>query len=250
MRRIAQWAGLVGVAAAGLAAVSGNAAAADAAGGLGAVTGVHQDGATFTLDAGKARVRVVFLRDDVFRLWVAPDGDFTDPAKSPPSKPGDPAANIVVKKDYPQPRTWLRQDGSSYRIGTGKISVEVRKDPALFSVRRADGSLVWAETKPLSWDGKSTTQTLAEGPDEQFVGGGEQNGSFSHRGKTVQVGVDYNWDEGGHPNSVPYYASTSGMASCATRSRPVPMRSRIRWRRRTRRTGSTRSTSSRLRRTT
>ena len=35
-------------------------------------------------------------------------------------------------------------------------------------------------------------------------------GNTSHRGKTVEVGVDYNWDDGGHPNSVPFYLSSAG----------------------------------------
>ncbi len=69
---------------------------------------------------------------------------------------------------------------------------------------------MWEESAPLSWDDRSTTQTLARGGNEQYYGAGEQNGSFSHRGTTVQVGVDYNWDEGGHPNSVPFYLSSAG----------------------------------------
>lgn len=35
-------------------------------------------------------------------------------------------------------------------------------------------------------------------------------GSTSHRGHTVEVGVDYHWDDGGHPNSVPFYLSSAG----------------------------------------
>ena len=35
-------------------------------------------------------------------------------------------------------------------------------------------------------------------------------GNTSHRDQTVQVGVDDNWNDGGHPNSVPFYLSTAG----------------------------------------
>ena len=37
-----------------------------------------------------------------------------------------------------------------------------------------------------------------------------QNGRFSHRDQTIKVAVSYDWDEGGHPNSVPFYVSTAG----------------------------------------
>ena len=42
----------------------------------------------------------MFLKDDVFRLWLAPDGNFTDPANTPPTDPDAPASNIVTKTDY------------------------------------------------------------------------------------------------------------------------------------------------------
>ena len=55
---------------------------------LGAVTAFAADSSTYTLSAGTAKVRVVFLKNDVFRIWLAPDGTFTDPANTPPTDPG------------------------------------------------------------------------------------------------------------------------------------------------------------------
>src|SRR2546430_13417231 len=43
-------------------------------------------------------VQIVFYADDVFRIWLAPDGNFTDPANSPPERDGAPAADVVVKR--------------------------------------------------------------------------------------------------------------------------------------------------------
>src|SRR5438270_798369 len=54
------------------------------------------------------------------------------------------------------------------------------------------------------------TDLAARGPREQFFGGGMQNGRFSHREQTIKVAVSYDWDDGGNPNSVPFYASTAG----------------------------------------
>ncbi|GAA1688512.1 hypothetical protein GCM10009745_36790 [Kribbella yunnanensis] len=176
---------------------------------LGDITGFAADRATYTLSAGTAKVRVVFLKDDVFRLWLAPDGTFTDPASTPPENPADPASTIVTKTDYGSPKTTWRDSGSYYALTTGKIEVRAQKKPLKFSVYR-DDRLVWAEAAPLSWTDTSTTQSLARGANEQFFGGGMQNGRFSHRDETIKISKDFNWEDGGNPNASPYYMSTAG----------------------------------------
>ncbi|MFB6719947.1 NPCBM/NEW2 domain-containing protein [Kribbella sp. NPDC056345] len=171
--------------------------------------GTSADRATYTLSAGQAKVRVVFLKDDVFRLWLAPDGTFTDPASTPPENPDDPASTIVTKTDYSSPKTSWRDRGQYYALTTGKIEVRAQKKPLKFSVYRND-RLVWAEAAPLSWTDTSTTQSLARGANEQFFGGGMQNGRFSHRDETIKISRDFNWEDGGNPNASPYYMSTAG----------------------------------------
>ncbi|WP_354639161.1 NPCBM/NEW2 domain-containing protein [Kitasatospora camelliae] len=168
-------------------------------GSAGAVTGFTANGAVYTLSAGAAKARISFVTDQVFRIELAPKGGFTDPTGS----------DIVLPQGAPPATTW-RDAGDRYEISTARVTLRVYKSALRFALYRADGSLVFSESKPLSWDGKTTTQTLARGATEQFFGAGEQNGSFSHRGKAVQVGVDYNWNEGGHPNSVPFYLSSAG----------------------------------------
>ncbi|WP_218006745.1 NPCBM/NEW2 domain-containing protein [Microtetraspora fusca] len=185
-------------------------AAADS--GLGTVTSFTKTGdATYTIETeGGAKVRLDFLKNDEFRIWMAPDGKFTDPAGTPPADPKQPNATIVVKQDFPAPPTTSRETGDGYEVATGDITVRVAKSPALFEVRRADGSLVWKESKPLTWNANGTTQTLARGAAEQFFGGGMQNGRFSHRDQTINVGANYNWEDGGYPNSSPFYLTTAG----------------------------------------
>ncbi|TDU89268.1 alpha-glucosidase (family GH31 glycosyl hydrolase) [Kribbella voronezhensis] len=177
---------------------------------LGAVTDFAADASTYTFSAGPAKVRVVFLKDDVFRLWLAPDGTFADPANTPPTDPGAPASNIVVKTDYAKPKTTWRDLGSYYSLKTGAIEVRANKSPLRFSLYRSNGQQVWAETAPLSWNDTSTTQSLSRGANEQFFGGGMQNGRFSHRDQTIAVARDFNWEDGGNPNASPYYMSTAG----------------------------------------
>ncbi|MEU6417383.1 NPCBM/NEW2 domain-containing protein [Streptomyces spiralis] len=168
---------------------------------IGAVTGFSHSGASFTFTAGTAKARVGFVSADTFRIEVAPDGTFTDPV-------GD---DIVLPQGKPPATRWADR-GDRYELSTDKVTLRVYKAPLRFALYRVDGTRLWEETRGISWNGTSTTQTLARGADEQFYGTGEQNGSgnTSHRGKTLKVGVDYDWDEGGHPNSVPFYLSSAG----------------------------------------
>ncbi|MFE3454869.1 TIM-barrel domain-containing protein [Nonomuraea sp. NPDC059194] len=156
------------------------------------------------MTAGAAKLRLTFQREDVFRLELAPDGTFTDPANT-----GE-GAKLIAKTDYGQVTSSWKDAGDRYEIATGALTVKVGKSPALFSVHRADGSLVFAEKSPLTWDTSGTRQSLAPAAQEHFFGGGMQNGRLDHTGTTIRITRDFDWDDGGNPNAAPYYASTAG----------------------------------------
>ncbi|MFF8594999.1 NPCBM/NEW2 domain-containing protein [Streptomyces sp. NPDC015220] len=168
---------------------------------IGAVTGFSRSGGSYVFTAGAAKARVGFVSADTFRVEVAPDGTFTDPV----------GTDIVLPQGKAPATRWADR-GDRYELSTDEVTLRVYKSPLRFALYRADGTRLWEETRGISWDGASTTQTLARGADEQFYGTGEQNGSgnTSHRGRTLKVGVDYDWNEGGHPNSVPFYLSSAG----------------------------------------
>ncbi|WP_370949461.1 TIM-barrel domain-containing protein [Amycolatopsis sp. cg5] len=203
MSRVAHSLGcLAAVVALGLAPAAAYAdPAAGPDGRLGDLSGITAEGATVTLKSGAAAVRVSFPAESAVRVWLAPDGTFTDPAGS----------KIVLPRGT-SPVTPTRTDkGSYWAISTGKATLRAYKHPLKFALYDgADRKQLWAESAPLSWTGKTTTQSLSRGATEQFVGGGEQNGRFSHRGQTIKIFADDNWNDGGAPNSQPFYASTSG----------------------------------------
>ncbi|MFC5718683.1 TIM-barrel domain-containing protein [Streptomyces gamaensis] len=168
---------------------------------VGEVTGVTPDGPHYRLTAGPAQARIGFVTPETVRIELAPDGTFTDPT----------GKDIVLPQGSPPPTRW-RDRGDRYELSTSRATLRAYKHPLRFALYRADGTRIWSETKGLSWDAEQTVQTLARGPREQFYGAGMQNGrgNTSHRGKSVEVGVDYNWNDGGHPNSVPFYLSSAG----------------------------------------
>ncbi|MEU8528246.1 NPCBM/NEW2 domain-containing protein [Streptomyces sp. NPDC048629] len=168
---------------------------------VGDVTGFTADGPVYRLTAGAAEARVSFVTDETFRIELAPDGKYTDPT----------GQDIVLPQGAPPTTRWTDR-GDRYELSTDRVTLRAYKSPLRFAAYRADGTALWSETKGLTWNQDRTVQTLARGATEQFYGAGMQNGrgNTSHRGKTVEVGVDYNWNDGGHPNSVPFYLSSAG----------------------------------------
>ncbi|MGW8564875.1 TIM-barrel domain-containing protein [Isoptericola sp. NPDC055881] len=179
------------------------------------VTALERDGDTYTFAAGttaggEARLRVSFLDPGALRVWLAPDGKFTDPANDTPSDPAAPAAKIVVGQLDGDAATTVTEDDAAYRITTTQATLTVTKSPLTLALADADGRRLWAETAPLAWGPSGTTQSLTRGATEQFFGGGMQNGRFSHRDETITISRDYDWDDGGNPNASPFYLSSNG----------------------------------------
>ncbi|MBD0421859.1 RICIN domain-containing protein [Streptomyces sp. TRM S81-3] len=183
----------------------------EAAGGrLGDATGFTADGDTYTVTAGDAELRISFPDDDLFRVHLAPDGRFSDPANDDPEDPDAPDADIVVKNDYQGARSTHTETDDAYVIRTDEATLTVTKSPVTLALADEDGRQLWRETAPLAWSDDGTVQTLRQGEREQFFGGGMQNGSFSHRGETIDISRDYDWNEGGNPNAAPFYLSSNG----------------------------------------
>ncbi len=167
---------------------------------LGRLTAVDrwEDGSVL-FRSGKATVAVSFLDEDIFRLRLAPLGDFTDPTHG----------KIVVY----HPEKILAVDpvdrGDYYALRTRHLELRAYKDPLRFALYDSAGTRLWEESEPLEY-GAITLQRLQRQPDEYFYGGGMQNGYFSHRDSTILIEIGGGWDDGGRPNPAPFYMSTVG----------------------------------------
>src|SRR5919108_3192254 len=171
---------------------------------VGPATGFDVAGNVAEISALPARARITFLTEDVFRIQVAPDGHFTDPGEAG-------GADMVVAVDHPGVEPEVADAGSYFALATAALAIRIYKEPLRFALYR-DETRIFEEQHCLSWDDDSgvTTQYLTRGPDEQFFGGGMQNGRLSHRDKAIDIAVSYNWNDGGCPNSVPFYLSSAG----------------------------------------
>lgn len=171
---------------------------------LGDITNFEVKDRVFSIAAGLDQVRVIFYRDDIFRIWVGPDGEFTE------AQPAPEDAQIVVYRGTPITVSW-RDAGEYYRLDSKECVLRVYKRPLRFALFDKDNTVVvWQETRPLTY-GPSTVQTLRRGENENFYGGGMQNGYFSHRDTSVNIRLNTRgWGDGTTPNPAPFYMSTAG----------------------------------------
>ena len=154
----------------------------------------------YEFECGNARLKLQFVRSDIFRLWMAYDGDYTDPAGN----------DIVINKPDKPVEVKTADKGTYYLFTTADVVLRAYKKPLRFALYKADNSsLIWEEVKGMTY-GKQTVQYLKRQPNEYFYGGGMQNGRFSHRDKTIKLTIDYNWEDGGGPNPAPFFMSTAG----------------------------------------
>jgi hypothetical protein len=156
-------------------------------------------------------LRLTFWGPSVVQYWLALDYNFSDIGA---------AKSVIVGKAAPLALT-LTKVGGGWEVtptvpSSPSVVARLQSSPLQLTLL-VDGQVVVTEAAPLAWDGSSSWQTLARdvptssGPSQEyFFGAGMQNGRWSHRDTEVDVAVDYNWDDGGHPNSVPQYMSTNG----------------------------------------
>ncbi|WP_406405638.1 discoidin domain-containing protein [Streptomyces sp. NBC_00879] len=169
----------------------------------GNATSVSQSGNTFTVNTSTAaKARVAVAREDIFRIWLSPDGSFTN----------DPAGSaLAINTNLGAVTANVTDAGAYFRITTPALSIRVNKSPLRFSVYRADNTtLVWQESQPTSWTSTQTSQYLAQGADEQFYGTGLRLGEWALRGKTVPISVSNDWAENTNASPAPFYMSTNG----------------------------------------
>ncbi|HEY5462132.1 MAG TPA: TIM-barrel domain-containing protein [Hanamia sp.] len=167
---------------------------------LGNLSDFKSEGNEATITSGISKLKVIFYQDDIFRIWLAPDGNFTDPTDS----------DIVVKYPTEKPVIKTSDEGTYYKMQSAKCVVRIYKSPLRFAMYdAANQKQIWEETKPLLF-GARTIQTMKRGSEEYFYGCGMQNGYFSHRGKNILIEKGGGWDAGGRANPAPFYMSTNG----------------------------------------
>ncbi|MGV2686709.1 alpha-xylosidase, partial [Clostridium perfringens] len=97
------------------------------------------------------------------------------------------------------------------KVSTDSIELKVEKETGKMELlNKKTNKTIWKEAEPLKYKANETVQTLETNDEEYFYGGGQQNGRFSHKGKTINIKNENNWVDGGVSSPTPFYLSTNG----------------------------------------
>ena len=149
------------------------------------------------------RLRLTFLADDLIRIQATVLDDFTPAGngKAPIVLPISPQVVPLEVKDH----------GSHHTFSTPVLVLVAHVQPLRLELRRlSDGAVLWRELKPLELGADRTVQTLSSDPEEQFLGGGQQNGAFAFKGRLMEISYSGGWEEGDRPSPAPFYMSDRG----------------------------------------
>ena len=172
------------------------------AGTPGSATGLTRAGNTYTIATNTAaRIRVTLTRADIFRVWAAPNGTFTEPA----------ANEITVRTDFGGVASTMTDDGTAFRITTAAVVIRINKNPLTMQVL-APGRAARSGGRHnrSDWSAGRTTQRLVRDADEQFYGTGLRLGRV---GAARQDGADRHGQpvaENTNASPAPFYLSTNG----------------------------------------
>lgn len=167
---------------------------------LGDVTAFHRESkGTYEFESHFSKAKLIFYTDDIFRFWVAPDGEFTNPTGNA----------IVTDYSIKNPTVRVKNHHDYYLFTTKKCAIRVYKKPMRIALYdKANKKRFFEEKKPLRF-GNKTSQLLLRSSDEHFYGGGMQHGSIDHTGTDIDIEVT-GWDDKQSSNPAPFYISSYG----------------------------------------
>ena len=153
--------------------------------------------------------KLTFLDNGIFRYNVDPKGEFSEYATPRSSAHKARIQQYPDDSDkYKHPEATVTNQGGVYTISAGDVTVTFNQQ-ALMSVKSGN-KVVLQETSPLSIGDRSVVQTLAKNDNENYYGGGTQNGRFVHTGKTINIANESGWNDGQVSSPNPFYWSTAG----------------------------------------
>ena len=154
---------------------------------------------TYEFESHFSKAKLIFYTDDIFRFWVAPDGEFTNPAGNA----------IVMDYSIKNPSVKVSNRDDYYLFTTPKCAIRVYKKPMRIALYdKVNKKRFFEEAKPLRF-GNETAQVLLRSSDEHFYGGGMQQGNIDHAGTDIDIAVT-GWDDKQASNPAPFYISSRG----------------------------------------
>lgn len=187
---------------------------ADSATSVGAIAAIEKAEKNFVITyASGKKAQISILNDHLFRYHLDPTGKFEEyPTPNDPKH----VAKITAKTmaDYGTQafeQTNVTDSGKQFILENNGLKIIFEKESALMKVLdKKKNQVILEETAPLSFKNDKATQTLKQSSQENYFGGGTQNGRFTHKGTAIQIVNTNNWVDGGVASPNPFYWSTAG----------------------------------------
>jgi alpha-glucosidase len=140
------------------------------------------------LTSGAAKVRVTVFRDGIFRVRVAPDGNF----------PKD--FSWAVVESVEPPAVKIEENQKEIRIISGNVIAAIQRAPLLINFSDAAGTVYLADEPhlPMAWNGKRMRIWKEMPADENYYGLGDKAGPMNRRNRSF---TNWNTDEFGWQES-------------------------------------------------
>ncbi len=159
------------------------------------------------LTAGAAKVRVTVFRDGIFRVRVAPDGNF----------PKDFSWALIESPEPPAVK--VEENQKEIRITAGSVVGTVQRAPLLINFSDAAGNALLADEPdlPMAWNGKRVHIWKKMPADENYYGLGDKAGPMNRRNRafTNWNTDEFGWQESSDPlyKTIPFFIGLrKGMA--------------------------------------
>jgi len=151
------------------------------------------------LTAGTAKVRVTVFREGVFRVRLAPDGNF----------PKDFSWAVI---EAPGPTTVkIEENPKEIRVISGNVIASVQRAPLLIRFSDAAGTVYLADepSLPMAWNGKRVHVWKTMPADENYYGLGDKAGPMNRRNRafTNWNTDEFGWQESSDPlyKTIPFF---------------------------------------------
>ncbi len=151
------------------------------------------------LTAGAAKVRVTVFRDGIFRVRVAPDGNF----------PKDFSWALIESPEPPAVK--VEENQKEIRITAGSVVGTVQRAPLLINFSDAAGNALLADEPdlPMAWNGKRLHIWKKMPADENYYGLGDKAGPMNRRNRafTNWNTDEFGWQESSDPlyKTIPFF---------------------------------------------
>jgi alpha-glucosidase len=156
------------------------------------------------LTSGAAKVRVTVFRDGIFRVRVAPDGNF----------PKD--FSWAVVESVEPPAVKIEENQKEIRIISGNVIAAIQRAPLLINFSDAAGTVYLADEPhlPMAWNGKRMHIWKKMPADENYYGLGDKAGPMNRRNRsfTNWNTDEFGWQESTDPlyKTIPFFIGLRG----------------------------------------